>query len=124
MGKIKGENNSNTSAGVPTKAPATPAVMPKTAFTKKFGGSPLGLERGQKIKWKRLTYKFLLRKKMVLDTPWIKYQISDFCLTKCGFCCFFYYGCDMNECFFFCLDFWNNYQWEWLAVEMWFEKKK
>ena len=34
-----------TSAGVPTKAPVAPAVMPKAAFMKKPGGAPSGLDR-------------------------------------------------------------------------------
>lgn len=34
-----------TSAGVPTKAPAMPATIPRPALTMKLGGSPLGLPR-------------------------------------------------------------------------------
>ena len=32
-----------TSAGVPTKAPVAPAVMPISAFIRKLGGVPSGL---------------------------------------------------------------------------------
>ena len=34
-----------TSAGVPTKAPVAPAVIPSTAFVRKPGGLPSGLEK-------------------------------------------------------------------------------
>lgn len=39
-----------TSAGVPTKAPTTPAAMPRPAFTKKLGGSPWGLKFREALK--------------------------------------------------------------------------